>query len=664
MSSERSGAGDAGAAPAPPPPVDAEKLIAAINEASKRELTNWFTFLTLGTYLAVAVGATTHRQLFLEQPVKLPLFNVDLPLVAFFVVAPTLFVIFHFYVLLQLQLLTERIRAGIASFAAAEDREDRLVAFGRRLDTFHISQLLVVQGDRLARLALYAITWITLIAAPVLLLLIFQLSFLPYHDAAITWVHRALVVADLLLVCFLEPRLPNVLQIIRRDWNPFAIPRRPSVAGVLISAAIAYVSIVVATIPDEAVERELGMAEAAVTLRSQLFSDGIDLVRGRPQGLFARRLVLNDQDFVDLGDAALAAAERTVVLRGRDLRLAVLDRTDLRKADFTAADLRGASFIAARLDGASFGCARDPSPAEADDFDKQGRPGCVRLDDARFDGVSAARARFDWASASRVRFASADLTGAGFWRAELRQADFGDAKLPGARLPEARLAGANFLEACAVGADLRAADAFGARFIRADFRGANFINADLVISNWDGADLRRTDLRLAFLAAATMAGADLRGAAVGARGLDATMLRGALLEEAWIDDPPGIGLVDLGEYQAPFMGRRPIAVGRLEQSACDRFAAQDKRVNVAALLEAAPGTLRDVDARAPADWRTHWEAAKPVDFEQFVKRMEELVTDTGACADGLRDVFYARLSEYHWGIGGQDIRRRLRALCP
>jgi len=44
----------------------------------------------------------THRDLFLETPIKLPLLNVDLSLIGFFAVAPTVLVIFHFYVFLQL----------------------------------------------------------------------------------------------------------------------------------------------------------------------------------------------------------------------------------------------------------------------------------------------------------------------------------------------------------------------------------------------------------------------------------------------------------------------------------------------------------------------------------------------------------------------------------
>src|SRR6185437_6247531 len=50
---------------------------------------------------------------------------------------------------------------------------------------------------------LRAMGWITLAIAPVLVLLVFELRFLPYHSAPITWTHRALIAIDLLAVLML-----------------------------------------------------------------------------------------------------------------------------------------------------------------------------------------------------------------------------------------------------------------------------------------------------------------------------------------------------------------------------------------------------------------------------------------------------------------------------
>jgi hypothetical protein len=58
-------------------------------------------FLGFGLYLAIAAGTVTHRQLFFEDPVKLAVLNIDLPMVGCFFLAPILFVVFHIYVSLD-----------------------------------------------------------------------------------------------------------------------------------------------------------------------------------------------------------------------------------------------------------------------------------------------------------------------------------------------------------------------------------------------------------------------------------------------------------------------------------------------------------------------------------------------------------------------------------
>src|SRR5215469_1402890 len=78
------------------------ELQKALNEAAGKASVLWTTFITFQLYLAIAFGSVTHRDLFLETPIKLPLLNVDLPLVGFFAVASIVLLIFHFYVFLQL----------------------------------------------------------------------------------------------------------------------------------------------------------------------------------------------------------------------------------------------------------------------------------------------------------------------------------------------------------------------------------------------------------------------------------------------------------------------------------------------------------------------------------------------------------------------------------
>jgi hypothetical protein len=126
--------------PAPEPIPD---LLKAVNEASGKAFALWITFLTVGTYLAIAIGTTTDLQLLLAGPVKLPLLGVDLPLFAFYGFAPPLYVVLHLYVLMQLYLLARLLRLFEEQLQSAKMLgQDRRITRGQ-LDKFVFTQFLV-----------------------------------------------------------------------------------------------------------------------------------------------------------------------------------------------------------------------------------------------------------------------------------------------------------------------------------------------------------------------------------------------------------------------------------------------------------------------------------------------------------------------------------------
>src|SRR3954451_21898151 len=101
-------------------PYDVEALEKSLNDSATRVSTIWVSFLIFSLYLLTAATTVTHRQLFLAEPVKLPVLNIDLPLWGFFFLAPILFVIFHTYVLIQIILLAR-------TAAAYDDAVKRIV---------------------------------------------------------------------------------------------------------------------------------------------------------------------------------------------------------------------------------------------------------------------------------------------------------------------------------------------------------------------------------------------------------------------------------------------------------------------------------------------------------------------------------------------------------
>ena len=75
--------------------TDLDALRNAVVDAAGVGYGLWFSYLFVLLYFAIAAGAVTHRDLLLESPVKLPFLNVELPLKAFFVLGPLVFLVVH-----------------------------------------------------------------------------------------------------------------------------------------------------------------------------------------------------------------------------------------------------------------------------------------------------------------------------------------------------------------------------------------------------------------------------------------------------------------------------------------------------------------------------------------------------------------------------------------
>ena len=162
----------------------------------------WLSYLFVLFYFAIAAGAVTHRDLLLENPVKLPFLNVELPLKAFFILGPLVFLIVHTYVLLHFVLLAGKFGAfhwRIAGIKISGD--DRARTTAPAIAEQHLSSNRWPGRARCAKGSVGSLLWliigISLVAGPIALLLLFQLQFLPYHSEWITNWQRIAIVIDL-----------------------------------------------------------------------------------------------------------------------------------------------------------------------------------------------------------------------------------------------------------------------------------------------------------------------------------------------------------------------------------------------------------------------------------------------------------------------------------
>ena len=95
---------------------------------------------------------------------------------------------------------------------------------------------------------LRGIAWISLVVGPVLLLLLIQAQFLPYHLAWVTWVQRFTVLADVVLLWALWPAVLAGRSAI--EWPRFSRCRFAALASIFTI----WLSLTAATFPGESID--------------------------------------------------------------------------------------------------------------------------------------------------------------------------------------------------------------------------------------------------------------------------------------------------------------------------------------------------------------------------------------------------------------------------
>jgi Pentapeptide repeats (8 copies) len=373
---------------------DLKALRDAAVDAASIGASLWLSYLFLLFYLAIAVSGVTHRDLFYENPVKLPFLGVDLPLIAFFWIAPLLFLIVHAYVLLHLVQVADKLRVFNDELSAQLNDEDVCARLRRQLPSNIFVQLLAGPSEMrsgVRGVMLWLIARISLVIAPLLLLILIQLQFLPYHSA-LTWWHRAAVVADLALLWLLWPAVVRRQTTAASWWKVVrAKPVMPSVwapvsalthseamaydlvrlgkvtALALASLMLAVQVITVATYPGEWLQENLPSLRfipwkdgKLATLHELLVAGPVDISAQRLNSLSSNRIVLPGIDVIEHAkydtEMKLAGLPETISLRSRRLEDAVLTGANLRKADFSAAILNRANLDNADLRNAKFEC--------------------------------------------------------------------------------------------------------------------------------------------------------------------------------------------------------------------------------------------------------------------------------------------------------------------
>ncbi len=359
---------------------------------------------------------------------------------------------------------------------------------------------------------------ITLALAPVALLLMIQIKFLPYHSEWVTWLHRGLLALDLALVWTLWPAY-------RSGWGVYLRPNMSwrLVSPAIGSAAVLTYAVMVATFPDERMYLATDWLHGSNPSASvdplglkpfvglEPFT-GLVLSRKTPN-LYALIAPINTLDLhgedltgdakrADILDKIESSADdhnwvATLSLAGRDLTGADLNSADVRHIDFSRAILNRAHLESAwannaRYDGAQLqGASLEGAQLQDASFYGAQLQG-ASLNNAQLQGSSLDRAVVQGASLH-----SAQLQGASLWLTELQGTTLDFAQLQGASLKFASLQGASFFGAQLQGASLFGALLQGASFYGAQIQGTTLDFAQLQSASFHVVCIWRADARKA-----------------------------------------------------------------------------------------------------------------------------------------------------------------------
>jgi uncharacterized protein YjbI with pentapeptide repeats len=208
---------------AAPTPDDVQALLGAANNASEKVSLIHLGFMAACAYNSVIVFSTTDMDLLVGKGVKLPLIDVEVPIVGFYVLAPYIVVLMHFNLLLQLQMLSRKLYAYDTAANRPVTRTVKKEATKTRamgssaprhsgnwvrnggLHIFPYSFYLVGGAANWMHRCLGTVVGITVLLLPLFTLLALQLRFLAYQESWYTWLQRTAVLADIVLVFYLWP---------------------------------------------------------------------------------------------------------------------------------------------------------------------------------------------------------------------------------------------------------------------------------------------------------------------------------------------------------------------------------------------------------------------------------------------------------------------------
>jgi len=406
-----------------------------IADASQNARKIYFLYIAIVFYCVLTVIGTTDRQIILNDQVRLPIVDLEVPLNGFFITAPllTLFVYIYF------QLYLQRIK-GL---------KDDLCKKCSKIEKRRLYPWIVNIADdpeegiigTLQQLVVKVSLWWLL---PVVLM-VFSLWIVKAHNLTLSTILSVLPLVAVALVIFFSLR-----------YKPLKKSEMIFMMGFVL------------------------VFEIIVTVIAFRFANGVswENYADDPKKL-SWNWIIREISTVDLSYQTLVQKPEIddpdlywLRLENRNLAGANLSSTILKKAYLKGANLRNAYMKRSNLQEADL---READLSHAN------------LESSNLKNTKMYKANCQRAKLNLAKLQNSYLAHANFYSAELEDADFSDAQLMWADLRMAKLDDANFQGAYLAGANFKNAYLIGAKFNGANLTRVNFAGANLRKADFSGA---------------------------------------------------------------------------------------------------------------------------------------------------------------------------------
>ncbi|MDD9997298.1 MAG: pentapeptide repeat-containing protein, partial [Rhodospirillaceae bacterium] len=333
-----------------------DRLRESANESARTFRTAYTFYLVVALYILVIVSSTDHELLFRAGDVQMPIVNVGVPVVWFFVVVPWLLVLLHFNLLMQATFLADKVRQyAIVVIEQTRAPKKRTEALGLLYPAPLAHKVAEIHQRGSMRRLLNAMVLVTLAVLPPAVLIFAQVKFLPYQGETFTWLHRAAIGVDIGLLWWLWPRVAEP-QLAWRQWFKTRWIKASAVVGA--TALTGLFVVVVADFPGGTIDRLTPSVEPlrdSLGRKYDLSNRTLVLKEPSPEVLAAHyRATCNpesgcDESAIAVGSAFWCEQAKPLQLSHRSFRNANLSKSTLCSANLEEAALQATNLFDTKL---------------------------------------------------------------------------------------------------------------------------------------------------------------------------------------------------------------------------------------------------------------------------------------------------------------------------